>query len=176
MTPEKAVLETERLILRPIDPERDFEPWAQCFADEETVRFLGGKVFDRANAWRNMAMVMGHWQIRGYGFFSVEEKATGDWVGRVGPWNPEGWPEPEVGWTIAKPHWRKGYAREAGRAAIDYALHTLGWPSVIHVILKGNAASIATAETLGSTFLREEPNLPGITDEPVLVYGQARQG
>ena len=121
-----------------------------------------------------MAMVMGHWQIRGYGFFSVENKGTGEWVGRVGPWNPEGWPEPEVGWTISPHHTRKGYASEAGAAAVKYALEELGWQRVIHVILKGNDASIATAEKIGSRFLREEPSLPGITEEPVLVYGQER--
>ncbi|HKX55882.1 MAG TPA: GNAT family N-acetyltransferase, partial [Xanthomonadales bacterium] len=65
-------LETDRLILRPIDPERDFEPWARAMADENTVRYLGTKPMSRANAWRNMAMVMGHWTVRGYGFFSLE--------------------------------------------------------------------------------------------------------
>jgi RimJ/RimL family protein N-acetyltransferase len=95
-------IETERLILREIDPVRDFESWAKTLADERTVRYLDGKVLDRALAWRNMAAIIGHWEIRGYGFFSVEEKATGEWVGRVGPWYPEGWPEPEIGWTIRR--------------------------------------------------------------------------
>lgn len=166
------VIETQRLILRPIDPERDFEGWARTMADEQTVRFLGIEPLSRADAWRNMAMVMGHWQIRGFGFFSVEDRATGEWVGRVGPWYPQGWPQPEVGWTISPDHLRKGYATEAGRASIDYALNELGWDSVIHMILEGNEASMATAEKLGSRFLRREPNLPGVTDDPVLMYGQ----
>ena len=58
-------LETERLILRTIDPERDFEPWARAMADERVVRFTGGQVMDRALAWRNMAAIIGHWTIRG---------------------------------------------------------------------------------------------------------------
>ena len=53
---------------------------------ERTVQFLDGKVLDRALAWRNMAAIIGHWEIRGYGFFSVESRETGEWLGRVGPW------------------------------------------------------------------------------------------
>lgn len=165
-------IETERLILRPIDPERDFEAWAKTMADPRAVRFTGGQVMDRALAWRNMAAIIGHWQIRGYGFFSVESKASGEWVGRVGPWFPEGWPEPEVGWTIAPAHWGKGYATEAGRASIDYAFGTLGWERVVHVILEGNAQSIAVAEKLGSRLIRSQQGLPGVTGERVLIYGQ----
>lgn len=165
-------LETERLILRAIDPDRDFEAWAAAMADEETMRYLGGKTMNRPTAWRSMAMVIGHWQIRGYGFFSVEEKATGDWVGRVGPWCPEGWPEPEVGWTIIREHWGKGYGAEAGRASIDFARDVLGWKQVIHAIVEGNVGSAALAEKLGSKKLREMQGLGGVTDELVWVYGQ----
>ena len=107
------IIETERLILREMDPERDFESFARAMADEDTVRYIGGETMDRAQAWRTMAMLMGHWQIRGYGFFSLEDKRSGEWVGRVGPWNPEGWPAPEVGWMISPDHLRKGYAYEA---------------------------------------------------------------
>ncbi len=166
------IIETERLILRPIDPQRDFEGWARTMANEDTVRYLGGTVMSRADAWRNMALVIGHWQIRGFGFFSLEERTSGEWVGRVGPWYPEGWPQPEVGWTISPDHLRKGYAAEAGRASIDYVFKVLGWKQVVHVILKGNVGSIAVAEKLGSSFRGEKDNLPGVTTEPVLVYGQ----
>lgn len=165
-------LETDRLILRRIDPERDFDSWARAMADEETVRFIGGKVLDRALAWRNMATIIGHWQIRGYGFFSVEDKETGEWVGRVGPWNPEGWPSPEIGWTISREHWGKGYATEAGRACVEYVRDSLGWPKVIHVILMGNEPSIAVARKLGSELLRTQKGLSGVTTNDVLIYGQ----
>lgn len=165
-------IETDRLILRTIDPDRDFDGWAGTMADEETVRFIGGKVLDRAMAWRNMAVVIGHWQIRGYGFFSVEEKSTGQWVGRVGPWYPDGWPEPEIGWTIAREHWGKGYASEAGLACVQYARDTLGWTQVIHAIIEGNHGSAAVAKKIGSTFIREQQGLGGVTDETVWIYGQ----
>ena len=167
------IIETTRLILREIDPERDFEAWAKSMADEGTVRYLGTKPMNRAEAWRSMATAMGHWAIRGYGFFSLENKETGEWVGRVGPWYPEGWPAPEVGWTIAPDHLQRGYASEAARASIDYAFNTLGWSRVIHVILEGNLASIALAEKLGSTLIRAQQGLPGVTDQKVLIYGQS---
>jgi len=165
-------IETERLVLRMIDPERDFEPWALMMADEQTVRFIGGQVMDRAAAWRHMAALIGHWTIRGYGFFSVEDRATGEWVGRVGPWYPEGWPAPEVGWSLAREHWGKGYATEAGRAAIDYAFGTLGWDRVIHAIVKGNAQSAAVARKLGSVLVETRQGLAGVTDQDVEIYAQ----
>ncbi len=166
-------IETERLILREIDPGRDFENWAAAMADEDTVRYIGGKTMNRAESWRNMAMVMGHWTIRGFGFFSVELRETGETVGRVGPWYPEGWPAPEVGWTIYPGFQRKGYASEAARASIDYAFDTLGWRNVIHVILEGNEASMAVARKVGSNLIRTQKGLPGITEDTVLIYGQS---
>jgi RimJ/RimL family protein N-acetyltransferase len=167
-------IETERLILRPVDPERDFEPWAKAMADEQTVRYLGVKPMNRAEAWRSMAMVIGHWSIRGFGMFSVELRATGEWVGRVGPWRPEGWPGNEVGWTIAPEHLRKGYATEAARAALEFAFDTLGWTQVIHVIMQGNEASVAVARKVGSALIDTRQGIPGVTDETVMIFGQSR--
>ena len=170
----KTVLETPRLILREIDPIADFEPWAECFSDDkETMRGLGGGPgMSRAQAWRHMATVIGHQSIHGFSFYSVIEKASGKWVGRVGHWNPEGWPEPEVGWTIYKPFWRKGYATEAGRACRDDAFERLGWPRVVHTIAMDNAASIKTAEAIGSKLLYTVDKIPAISDDPHFVYGQ----
>ena len=168
------IIETERLILRPIDADRDFEGWAHSMADKNTVRYLGTKPMSRAESWRSMAAAIGHWTIRGFGFFSLELKKTGEWVGRVGPWHPEGWPGPEVGWTISPLHLRKGYAEEAGRASIEFAFNTLGWDSVIHVIMDGNTPSMGLAEKLGSKWLRSRKGLPGVTEETVHIYGQKR--
>lgn len=166
------IMETERLILRKVDPDRDFDAWAKAMADEDTVRYLGMKPQNRSEAWRSMAMSMGHWAIRGYGFFSLEHKQTGDWIGRVGPWYPEGWPGREVGWTISPDHVRKGYGYEAAKASIEYAFTTLGWSRLIHVIMEGNLPSIALAEKLGSTLLRSQEGVAGVTDQKVYIYGQ----
>lgn len=166
------IIETERLILRKTDPERDFDPFARAMADENTVRYLGAAPMNRAQAWRNMALGIGHWEIRGYGFFSLEHKETGQWVGRVGPWFPEGWPGPEVGWTISPDHLRQGYAYEAARASLAYVFATLRWPDVIHVIMQGNEPSIALAKKLGSRLIRTQQGVPGVTEERVFIYGQ----
>ena len=93
-------LETQRLILRPPQPE-DFEGWAAMMADEEVARFIGGAM-PRSTAWRTMAMMTGHWVLRGYSMFSVIEKESGNWIGRIGPWNPEGWPGTVVGWGLTR--------------------------------------------------------------------------
>jgi RimJ/RimL family protein N-acetyltransferase len=142
------ILFTERLVLRPLTG-ADFEPWCDFHADEQTMRFLGG-VQSRAAAWRSLCGMSGAWTIRGFSMFSVIERATGTWLGRVGPHQPEGWPGTEVGWGIARAHAGKGYAREAAIAAIDYAVEMLGWADVIHTIDPDNAPSLALAKRLGA--------------------------
>lgn len=166
------VLQTERLILRPIDAERDFEPWLRTMSDPATVRYLAVEPMDRVQAWRSMATVIGHRQIRGYGSFSVEHRESGEWVGVVGPWYPEGWPFREIAWTLSPDHRGHGYATEAARAAVDHAFGTLGWPRVSHVILEGNDASVAVAERIGSKLIRRESKIEGVSDGPASVYGQ----
>ena len=168
------IMETERLILRHVDMERDLEPWTEMMSDPETVRFIGGQTMDRSASWRQMALITGHQHIRGYSFYSVEEKASGAWVGRIGHWSPEGWPEPEIGWTVHPAHTRKGIAKEAGRACIDYAFETLGWDRVIHVIDEENIASIKTAEAIGSHRLYKVDDLPPFGGVNCWAYGQER--
>ena len=165
-------LETDRLILRPIDMDADFKGFCEAYSDPETMRYIGGEVMSPQKTWRAMAMLLGHHYHHGYSFLSVIEKATGQWVGRVGPWNPVNWPAPEVGWTIHPAHTRKGYAKEAGRACIDYVRDELGWPSVAHVISVGNVGSERTAEALGSKRLKLLDGLSGLSDEPCHLYGQ----
>ncbi len=165
------VLETERLILRAPLAE-DFEAWAAFCADEETMRFIGGQQ-DRAGAWRVMCVAAGAWTVRGFSMFSVIEKATGRWVGRLGPWRPEGWPGTEVGWGIARDAWGKGYATEGATAAIDWAFDVLGWDEVIHTIEPANVNSQKVAERLGSRILRQA-TLPAPLHTHLDCWGQTR--
>jgi RimJ/RimL family protein N-acetyltransferase len=165
-------LETERLILRP-PIEADLEAWAKFGADEEASRYIGG-LLSRAAAWRVMAVVTGAWSLRGLSMFSVIEKSTGDWVGRLGPWMPEGWPGTEVGWGIAREYWGKGYATEGASAAIDWAFDILGWTEVIHCIEAANTNSQAVAKRLGSTNLRQAM-LPPPMSVMVDCWGQTRE-
>jgi RimJ/RimL family protein N-acetyltransferase len=164
-------LETERLILRPPVAE-DFDAWADFIADEEAARFLGGAQ-DRIGAWRIASTMTGAWVIRGFSMFSVIEKATGRWVGRLGPWQPEGWPGTEVGWGIVRDAWGKGYATEGAAAAIDWAFDAFGWDEVIHTIEAANVNSQRVAQRLGSRILRQAV-LPAPLNIPVDVWGQSR--
>lgn len=143
-------------------------------ADEVATRYLGGSQ-PRAVAWRGFLSMAGAWSIQGFGMFSVIEKASGQWVGRLGPWLPEGWPGPEVGWGIARSAWGKGYATEGAIAAMDFAFERLGWTEAIHSIDADNTASQGVARRLGST-LRGPGKLPApFEDEPVEIWGQTRQ-
>lgn len=164
------ILFTERLILRPPTAE-DFDAWAAFHADPQTMRFLNG-VQARGAAWRGLCTMAGAWSVRGYAMFSMIERATGRWIGRTGPWMPEGWPGTEVGWGVAREFAGKGYAREAAIAAIDFAVDVLGWSEIIHTIDSDNQASITLAERLGST--RQGPaRLPAPFEHlPVDVWGQ----
>jgi RimJ/RimL family protein N-acetyltransferase len=96
-------------------------------ADPEVMRYVGDRrVLNREDAWRQLAMLAGHWQLRGYGMWAVEERATGTFLGRVGLHYPEGWPDREIAWALARPHWGNGYAFEAASAALNHAFVTLG--------------------------------------------------
>jgi RimJ/RimL family protein N-acetyltransferase len=142
-------LETERLILRGWRLE-DFEPLAAIHSDPETMTFVGG-VQERNDAWRSLASLAGHWALRGYGKWAVERKSDGALLGRVGMINPEGWPGLEIGWTLGKQYWSKGYATEAARAALDYAFLTQPMERMISCIDANNIASQAVAKRIGET-------------------------
>lgn len=165
------VLETARLILRPPHTE-DFPGFCALAADPEASRFIGG-VQPPQSVWRALCTISGAWSIRGFSMFSVIEKDTGEWIGRLGPWQPEGWPGTEVGWGLRKSAWGKGYATEGASAAIDYAVDTLGWHEIIHCIEAENAPSIKVAGRLGSRVLRRVPALPPFKDVVWDIYGQS---
>lgn len=151
MIPE---LDTERLKLRGLQAS-DLDGYAAMYADAEVMRFLeDGQPQPRSAAWRSMAVHLGHWTLRGFGQWALVEHATGEFVGRAGLYAPEGWPGVEVGWVLARPHWGRGLATEAARAARDYAFEALGAERVISVIAPGNDRSIRVAERLGERYDR----------------------
>ncbi|HEY0178196.1 MAG TPA: GNAT family N-acetyltransferase [Dokdonella sp.] len=119
-------------------------------ADPVSTRFIGdGQPLDRMNAWRSMAMLLGHWALRGYGMWAVELKESGAFVGRVGLHNPEGWPDLELGWMLLPQQRRLGYATEAARTALEFAFSALRTQRVISLIRVENAASERVARRLG---------------------------
>lgn len=165
------VLFTERLILRAPEAS-DLDGFAAMAADAESMRFLGGTAA-RSASWRMLCSLRGAWDVRGFSMFSVIERATGAWVGRVGPWEPADWPAKEIGWGVHPHYAGRGYAREATVAALDYAFEVLGWDDVIHVIDPENTRSIALAERLGSVH-RGPTRLPEpYQDANVGMWGQS---
>ena len=164
-------LETERLKLRQLR-ESDLDAHTAMMGDVEVMRFLGdGKPMDRVQSWRTMAGILGHWTLRGFGFWALEEKSTGVLVGRGGLWFPEGWPMLEVGWTLARAHWGKGYATELGRAALRVAFEQ-GASEVCSLIMAENVRSIRVAERLGERLVGPVR----VTTFDCLLYKVARPG
>jgi RimJ/RimL family protein N-acetyltransferase len=162
----EVTIETERLLLR-MFCEDDFEDYATLCASPDVMRFLGGKPFSRVEAWRHMAMMIGHWYFRGYGYFAAEEKASGRFIGRVGFTNSAGWPGFELGWTIAPEFQGRRFATEGGRRLLQYAFEDLDMSHVISLIHRDNGPSIRVAERLGES-LEGSTEVMGM---PVLIYG-----
>jgi RimJ/RimL family protein N-acetyltransferase len=145
MTP---VLETERLRLRPWSND-DLDAFAAFMADGTHTRFIGGPM-SRDETWRRIAMFIGHWHLRGFGNWVIEEKASGALAGYTGLWKPEGWPEAEVMWGLLPAFVGRGYATEAGGRARTFAFENLRWPTAVSYIAAANTPSRQVAERLGA--------------------------
>ena len=163
-------LETPRLVLR-LPRADDLDSWSAMMADEETARHIGGTA-PREVCWRQLMTVIGSWCAIGFGMFAVLEKSTGRWIGRVGPWQPEGWPGTEIGWSLVRDCWGKGYAGEAAAATMDWAIEALGWTDIIHSIAPENVASQRVAEKLGSRNRGPGRLPPPFAESPVDIWGQ----
>ena len=166
---EAPVLTTPRLSLRMLEA-RDFEEYAAIHADFEVTRFTTRRQMTRADSWNHMASVVGHWHLRGYGMWGVEELATRRLVGRVGFHCPEGWPEYELGWTIGREFWGRGFATEAARAVLQHAFTAMDRDHIVSLIDPLNVSSRRVAERLGET-IEGETEIDGHRH---IVYGISR--
>lgn len=161
------ILHTRRLVLRGFAQD-DFEPFADIVSDPEVVRYLdNGAPLSREDCWRGMALFIGHWHLRGYGWWAVEDRRTGEFLGRIGLYNPEGWPGIEVGWLLRRDVWGAGLATEGATAAIKFAFDVVGAGHVISLIDPRNARSIRVAEKIGEQY---EADLD-FEGKAVVVYG-----
>lgn len=166
-------IETPRLLLR--EPRAgDLDAVAASLADPTVMEHLGGQQ-SRPQAWRTFAGQIGGWVLRGYGMFSVFDKGSGQWIGRIGPNHPEGWPGQEIGWAVTSAAQGRGLAFEAAVACMDFAFEELGWPKVIHCIEDANTRSVTLAKRLGSEGLREATLPPPLSHVTVRVWGQDKE-
>ncbi|WP_270726553.1 GNAT family N-acetyltransferase [Shimia sp. Alg240-R146] len=157
-------VETDRLILRGYR-ESDLDA-VFAFNQGERSHWVGGPKTTRHECWRVIIGVVGHWALRGYGLWMVEEKATGKQCGGVGIINHVGWREPELGWHVFDGFEGKGIAYEAALAARTYAAQNFNVPAPISYIRHDNHRSIALAERLGATLECEGE----LTGKPCLIY------
>lgn len=144
---------TDRLLLREIN-HSDFDAYAAVYEDPEHARFIGSAC-DRTEAWRRFAATLGHWTLRGFGIWAIEEWATGKFAGCAGLYYPEGWEEVEVGYWLTPEMTGKGYATEAATAARKYAAERLGHRRLVSYIHPENKPSIAVATRMGACFEEE---------------------
>ena len=161
-------LHTPRLTLRAPRLE-DFEHWAAFFASDRSVFERGRK--SREDAYVTWATDVALWQLRGYGAFGVEDRATGAYLGEVGIYQPEGFPGPELGWFTIPEAEGKGIAFEAAQAVIGWLKETRDWPFVTSIIDPNNARSIALGLRLGGAI---DTTLPGIDPGDVVIRHDLR--
>jgi RimJ/RimL family protein N-acetyltransferase len=145
-------LTTERLRLRAFRP-ADVEPYVALMADPEVTRYLADlRPLTRDEAWRQLAIFIGHWVLRGFGLWAVEERASGEFLGRIGCLEPAGWPAFEIAYTLRRASWGRGYAREGAAAALAFARETLRRDDIVSLIRPQNTGSIRVATVLGARF------------------------
>lgn len=141
-------LTTDRLTLRaPTDA--DFPAFAEFYTSDRAMHVGGPATAEQS--WRMLATELGHWSLRGYGRWAVEETATGELAGIIGPWYPLGWPEPEIGWDLMNGFEGKGYATEAAKASLEYAYNSLGWKTAISLVSPPNDGSRKVARRMGAS-------------------------
>ena len=147
-------LETERLRLRGHRPE-DFENCVALWSNEDVLRYVGGKVMTREEVWARLLRYVGHWMWMGYGYWAVEEKATGNFVGEVGyamhkrQMEPALGDCPELGWVLAPRFHGRGYATEAARTAMQWGEQQFRGQETVCIIAPENGKSIRVAEKCG---------------------------
>ena len=143
------IIQTERLGLREyIDA--DLDALYDIISDPETMKYYTSP-YDRKGAERWLKWCMDSYRERGFGLWAVELRATGEFIGDCGisMQNIDGAELPEIGYHIAKSHWRQGYAREAARAVRDWGFENTGFDALYSYMNSANVPSYSTARSNG---------------------------
>jgi RimJ/RimL family protein N-acetyltransferase len=165
------LIETARLRLRPLC-ESDLDGQAAMLADPRFVRHLGGQTLSREESWRKLLGGIGLWAMLGYGYWGIERREDGAFIGQVGfadykrDMNPSIEGMPEMGWVLAPAAHGQGYASEAVSAALGWAAGALKGREIVAIIDPDNAPSIRVAAKAGFA-RREEATYNG---SPILLF------
>jgi RimJ/RimL family protein N-acetyltransferase len=166
---------TDRLRLRAHRME-DFAASAAMWADRGVTRFIGGKPFSEEEVWARFLRYAGHWSFLGFGYWAIEELASGTFVGEAGfaDFKREIQPSihsiPEVGWVLVPRVHGRGYATEAVRAALDWGGAHLSSSSTVCLIHPENLASIRVADKCGF----RKNCLTTYKNEPTVIFTRER--
>ena len=148
------IIDTDRTILRAHRLD-DLDAYAAIWADPVVTRFIGGRARTREEVWIRLLRYNGMWPLIGYGFWAIEDKATGRFIGEAGFHDlkrdlvPSIEGTPEAGWALIPSTHGKGLATELLGAIHDWAKHGPGFARTVCIIDPGNEASVAVARKLG---------------------------
>jgi RimJ/RimL family protein N-acetyltransferase len=153
-------IDTERLVLRRWDVDRDLDAYAAICGDPEVMRYIGdGSVAARDECAERLEHFETTWRERGFGLFALERRDTGELIGNTGlavpDFLPEILPAVEIGWRLGRAHWRQGFATEAARAVLAFAWDPVGLDRVVSIHAVGNDASGNVMQKIGMHLDRE---------------------
>jgi RimJ/RimL family protein N-acetyltransferase len=169
-------LDTERLMLRAHRLE-DFASCANLWADPAVTRYIGGVPLTAEESWARLLRYAGHWALLGFGYWVVEENATGEFIGEIGfadlkrDLDPPLGDIPEAGWVFLPAAHGNGYATEALEAILSWGESHFTTPQTACIIHPDNAASIRVAEKCGyremlRTTYKGKPTVVFFRDRP----------
>ncbi|HWK46699.1 MAG TPA: GNAT family N-acetyltransferase [Stellaceae bacterium] len=169
---EVPTIETERLVLRG-HRAADLDACAAMWGDAEVTRFIGGKPFARDDVWARLLRYVGHWSLLGFGYWAIDEKAGGAFVGELGfaDFKRDITPAldvPELGWVLAPRAQGRGYATEAVRAVLAWGDRHLPATQTVCLIRPDNLPSIRVARKTGF----QEANRLLLKGQPILLFSR----
>jgi RimJ/RimL family protein N-acetyltransferase len=148
------VLETERLVLR-AHRIADFDASAAMWGDPVVTRYIGGKPSTREDVWGRLVRYAGHWPLMGYGYWAIEDKSFGRFIGEAGfadfkrDITPPLGDDPEIGWALTPAAHGKGYATEIVTALVEWGDANLSSKRTVCLIHPDNSPSIYVAKKCG---------------------------
>jgi len=172
---EAPVLETERLRLRS-HRISDFPQACAMWGDLQVTRFLGGRSFSKEEVWARLLRYVGHWCWLGYGYWALEEKSSGEFIGEAGfadfqrEIDPPMEGIPDLGWILATRAHGRGYATEAAQAMIAWGDRHLSFSRILCLVHPENQASLRVADKCGF----RDPNLGSYKGSPTVILTRER--